>query len=180
MKLNSKILLQDLKAQTEKHISTIRQFQEFSDEQLNFRKSENSWTILECIEHLKKYADYYYPLMQTNIQESNTHSKEIFSTGILGNYFANSMLVTKKTKKMKTPKDKNPLGEQLSRENISYFLQQQDFLLDILEKAENVNLEKVKIPISIAKLIKLKLGDTLRFVIYHNERHIIQAQNVLK
>jgi hypothetical protein len=55
--------------------------------------------------------------METNIQKSNTHSKETFSTGFLGNYFANSMLVTKKTKKMKTPKDKNPLGENLTKES---------------------------------------------------------------
>ncbi|RXM56703.1 hypothetical protein BOQ60_25350, partial [Chryseobacterium sp. CH1] len=31
-----------------------------------------------------------------------------------------------------------------------------------------IDLEKTKTSISISKLIKLKLGDTFRFVIYHN------------
>ena len=180
MKLNSKILLQDLKNQTEKHIETCKDFLALSDEKLRFRKTESSWNILECIEHLKKYADYDYPLMETNIQKSNTHSKEIFSTGSLGNYFANSMLVTKKTKKMKTPKDKNPLGENLTKESILIFLEQQKLLLQILENSEKIDLGKIKIPISIAPFVKIKLGDTLRFIVYHNERHIVQAQNILK
>ena len=180
MKLNSKILLQDLKNKTEKHIETCKDFLALSDEKLRFRKTESSWNILECIEHLKKYADYYYPLMETNIQKSNTHSKETFSTGSLGNYFANSMLVTKKTKKMKTPKDKNPLGENLTKESILIFIEQQKLLLQILETSEKIDIGKIKIPISIAPFVKIKLGDTLRFIVYHNERHIVQAQNILK
>ena len=62
MKLNSKILLQDLKNKTEKHIETCKDFLALSDEKLRFSKIECPWNILECIEHLKKYADYFYPL----------------------------------------------------------------------------------------------------------------------
>ena len=43
-----------------------------------------------------------------------------------------------------------------------------------------IDLGKIKIPISIAPFVKIKLGDTLRFIVYHNERHIVQAQNILK
>jgi hypothetical protein len=48
----------------------------------------------------------------------------------------------------------------------------------LLDKAKNVSLGKTKTGISISKLIKLKLGDTFRFVIYHNIRHIEQAKRV--
>ena len=39
---------------------------------------------------------------------------------------------------------------------------------------------KTKTAISISKLMKLRLGDTFRFVTAHNERHLLQAENVLK
>ena len=52
-------------------------------------------------------------------------------------------------------------------------------LLEIIEKAEKVNLRKVKIPLSISKIIRFRLGDALMYVIYHNERHMQQALNVL-
>lgn len=177
MIFESKNLLKELKEQTEKHISINKKFLELSEEQLNFRKNENSWNILECIQHLVNYSEYYYALINYSIENSKTQPKETFSTGILGNYFVKSML---SKSRMKSPEDKNPFGESLSKDNILYFLEQQEFLLHILEKAENVDLEKIKIPISIAKFIKLKLGDTLRFIIYHNERHILQAQNISK
>ncbi|MEO9077333.1 MAG: DinB family protein, partial [Gelidibacter sp.] len=32
--------------------------------------------------------------------------------------------------------------------------------------------------ISISNLIKLKVGDTFRVVVYHNERHLVQANRI--
>ena len=40
--------------------------------------------------------------------------------------------------------------------------------------------DKTKTAISISKLIKLRLGDTFRVLIYHNERHIKQAERAIK
>ena len=48
-------------------------------------------------------------------------------------------------------------------------------MVEHLNNSRNINLNKVKTNITISKLIKLKLGDTFRFLTYHNERHIIQA-----
>ncbi len=59
------------------------------------------------------------------------------------------------------------------------FLESQKELLDIIKKAAHVSLRKVRIPISISKLIRLRLGDALMFVIYHNERHVQQVLNII-
>jgi uncharacterized protein (DUF2249 family) len=48
-------------------------------------------------------------------------------------------------------------------------------MLELLEIARSKNLNRIRTSISISKLIKLKLGDTLRVVIYHNGRHLQQA-----
>jgi hypothetical protein len=53
-------------------------------------------------------------------------------------------------------------------------------LLQILDLAAGVNIRKVKVPISISKIVRLRLGDALLFVAYHNERHIQQAINLMK
>ncbi len=53
-------------------------------------------------------------------------------------------------------------------------------LLDVLDMSKKVNLTKTKTGISISKWLKLRLGDTFRVVIYHNQRHILQAKKVLK
>ncbi|MFN5634134.1 MAG: DinB family protein, partial [Flavobacteriia bacterium] len=65
-------------------------------------------------------------------------------------------------------------------QDIEGFEKDQLELLNILTQAEEVNLRKVKVPISISKIIRLRLGDALQFVIYHNERHMQQAINIIE
>jgi hypothetical protein len=62
---------------------------------------------------------------------------------------------------------------------IAEFIEQQEKSLALLRKAKRVDLNKIRVPISIAKFIKLKLGDTFLFLVAHNYRHILQADRVL-
>ncbi|HIA10981.1 MAG TPA: DinB family protein [Flavobacteriales bacterium] len=90
------------------------------------------------------------------------------------------MLPKEKLNKMKTFKSMNPIGSNLDKTVLEKFLSQQKTLLELLQQAEKVSLTKNKTGISISKWIKLKLGDTFRIVIYHNLRHVIQAEKVIK
>lgn len=73
----------------------------------------------------------------------------------------------------------NPIHSNLSTTTITVFIGQQQQLLKLLQAARMVNLNKVKTRISISRFVKIKLGNTFRFVIYHNQRHILQAKRVL-
>ncbi|MFC0345495.1 DinB family protein [Epilithonimonas hispanica] len=111
--------------------------------------------------------------MKTNLLQLD------FKTGFLGNYFASMMLPKEKLNKMKTLKISNLIHNLLDKSVIDEFIKQQNKMLELLEKAKTVDWEKTKTSISISKFIKLKLDDTFRFVIYHNLRHINQAENTL-
>ena len=63
---------------------------------------------------------------------------------------------------------------------INEFIQHQQKLLHLLEIARRRNLNSIHIPISISKMIRLKLGDMLRFLVAHEQRHMIQARNAIK
>jgi hypothetical protein len=180
MKIKSTQLLKELKANTENHIKRVSAFLEMSDTHLNHRHGPKSWTVLECIEHLNRYGDYYIPAIQESMEVSQEPVAEYFKSGMLGNYFAKTMLPKAKMTKMSTFKDKNPLGSALDKATIRRFNQQQLDMLDLLEFAATKDLNAIKIPITISRFIKFKLGDTFRFLIYHNERHIQQAERVVK
>ena len=72
----------------------------------------------------------------------------------------------------------NPANSQLDKRVIDEFLDQQKEMLRLLEASNKVSLNKARTNISISKLIRLKLGDTFRFVIYHNQRHLVQALKI--
>src|SRR5690606_10459752 len=122
---------------------------------LNTRLSNDSWSILECIEHLNLYGNFYLPELNNRIAQSDTTAILFFKSGWLGNYFANSMLPQKKLNKMKTFHSMNPIYSQLTPQAIDNFIAQQIQLLELLNQAKRVDWNKVKISISITPLIKL-------------------------
>ncbi len=180
MKISTTALLDELKSKTGQHLQYAEALLLKPEIELNFRISANSWSALECLEHLNRYGNFYIPEISQKISSSQTTSKSDFKPGLIGNYFAKSMLPKEKLNTMKTLKAMNPIHSKLNKEVVNEFIKQQHQLLDLLERAGSVDLEKTKTAISISKLITLKLGDTFRFVIYHNARHIAQAEKVLK
>lgn len=128
-----------------------------------------------------RYGDFYLPAIERAILSGDSvHASPVFTSGLIGDYFANLMRVKNgKIVRMKTPASKNPLGSELSVTTIDRFLKQQEMLRSLLERSRHVDLMKTKVPISLAKFIRLRLGDTFRFFVYHIERHIWQAENVL-
>jgi len=179
MKISTSALLNELKERTSQHLEYAQTLIQKTERELNFRNSQDSWSALECLEHLNRYGDFYIPEITNRTDAAKIPTKDIFKPGILGNYFAKSMLPKENLNKMKTLKIMNPIHSQLNKTVIERFISQQKQLLSLLEKAQNIDLEKTKTSISISKLIKLKLGDTFRFVIYHNERHIEQIKRIL-
>ena len=171
-------LTQTLIEQTRQLINHAEKLKGYDLPSLIYRNDQNSWNILECLEHLNLYGEFYLPEIENKIKKSTTKKEDNFKPGFLGNYFANSMLPKGKMKKMKTFKDKNPLNSPLNKNVIDEFLEQQSKLLDLLNKSRNVSLNKIKISISIARFIKLKLGDTFRFYINHMIRHFNQIERI--
>lgn len=181
MTISANQLLSELKSMTADHLEFAKSLLNESDENLNFRSSEKSWSILECLEHLNFYGNFYLPEIDNRMNENQFIAcKAEFKSGILGNYFAEMMLPKEKLNKMKTLKKTDPIHKTLDKSVIEEFIRQQNKMLGLLEKANLIDLEKTKTSISISKWIKLKLGDTFRVVVYHNLRHIRQAENLRK
>lgn len=180
MKISTSELINDLIARTKNVINEAERFSQLSLEQLNWQPAPKKWSILECIEHLNRYGDFYLPEIERQIQHAKkTNEATTFKSGWLGNYFANSMLPKEKLNKMNTFKSMNPTGSQLDLSHLQKFISQQKQLLHFLHQARQVDLVKTKTAISISKWIKLRLGDTFRVVIYHNQRHMVQANRNL-
>ena len=179
MKTTSEQLIEDLIERIRQHLNATEKFKMLSDSYLNKRPAPESWSVLECIEHLNLYGDFYLPEIGKRIRNSRYPAEHNFKSGWLGNYFANSMLPKEKLNKMKTFKDKNPIGSRLDRKTLDRFTNQQHQMLKLLEQARNISLNRTRTAISISNLIRLKLGDTFRFVVYHNQRHIVQAEKAV-
>jgi len=173
-------LIHSLQADTRQIILTTKQLLGQDPDLLTAQPAPGKWSIAQAIEHLNTYGRYYLPAIKKGIDESNTRTSEFFKPGWFGEYFTNSMKPTpdKQIKnKMKAMKGYRPEIKLDSKKVLEEFLQQQYQLLELLEQATKHDIGRIRIPISIARIIKLKLGDTFRFVIAHHQRHFVQCEN---
>jgi len=179
MKMNSHTYLKQLEALTFEFLLEVELLQAEPLNNLNFKVDKDTWSVLETLEHLNLYGDFYIPELTKRIEQSKFPSSEIFNSGVLGGYFVNILKPRPKLNTMKTLKDKNPNGSSLNKSVLERFVNQQKQMLEIIKQSQRVNLTKTKTGISISNFIKLRLGDTLGVVVFHNQRHIIQAKNAL-
>ena len=61
MTFNKEELLQDLAELTRINLNEAERLLAHSIEQLNQREAEGKWSVLECMEHLNRYGDFYIP-----------------------------------------------------------------------------------------------------------------------
>lgn len=178
--MQSEQLIQNLLEQTQQSIHQAKGFKNMDKLKLIWRKDATSWNVLECLEHLNLYAEFYLPEIERQIKQSTTQPDTYFKSGILGNYFVKSIFPKERLNRMKTFKDKNPLNKNLDHSVIDSFITNQTRLLDLLHQAQKVSLNRVKIRTSIHRFIRLKLGDAFQFYVYHIFRHFQQIERILK
>ncbi|HZH99934.1 MAG TPA: DinB family protein [Flavisolibacter sp.] len=182
-KFKSEDLIRDLKEDVEKLIAAAEHIKSGDKNKLVYQLDKKKWSIVQILEHLNAYGRYYIPVMEKEINGSKAGRNAWFETGFWGNYFTNSMKPTNvyeirnKMKAMKAYTFPNSLNvDQVLKE----YIDQKRQLLELLDKSKNTNLNAIKIPITLTKLIRLKLGDALRFLIAHEQRHMVQARNTMK
>ncbi len=179
-------LIQIVSNITNENISNVKKYVgKLSETQLTWRPNPGVWSVSEVLAHLNEYANFYHPTIQRRIDTTRfTSTKEAFVSSPLGRSAWKSMKLgnAKNVKrKFKAPKDYNPTydAQLVTGDEFPTFLKSQEVLLSLFEKAQTVNMRRVKVPISISKIVRLRLGDALLFVVYHNQRHVQQIINLV-
>jgi hypothetical protein len=139
------------------------------------------WSVAQVVEHLNSYGRYYLPLLQQALEKARPSTSSAYKPGWLGEYFTNMMLPKDGAvqNRMKAFKNHRPSPDIDSKKVLDEFLQQEQLLLQLLAKSRNADISRIRIPVSIAPVIKIKAGDTLRFIIAHHQRHFVQIENTL-
>lgn len=176
-------LLNELEDDVRKIIAVSDHLKGLEKGKLIYQSSPDKWSVVQVLEHLNAYGRYYLPAIEKAITEDKGGKDAWFHSGRLGNYFTNSMKpknvyeIKNKMKSLKDYKFPNSLNVDIV---LREFADQKTKLMQLLQMARERNLNSIRIPITISKLIRLKLGDIFRFLIAHEQRHMIQARNTLK
>lgn len=184
--MTTKELIQELSSNTTQSLEHLTQnFKHLSKNQRSWKKDENAWNINEIFAHLNAFATYYHAtfLYKFEITKFKQPNDEFISSPLGRSAWKSMKLGNAKNVKRKfnAIRTMNPrFNEELATESsVEDFEKNIHQLTEIIERAVTVNIRKVKIPISFSKIVRLRLGDALLYVVYHNERHVQQALNLI-
>ena len=148
--------------------------------------SPDKWSAAQVIEHLNTYNRYYLPEIGKGISKSGkdlSASTAEFTPGWFGAYFTKMMRPTEDGRiknKMKAAKIFSPEKSVNVEAVFNEFIQHQNKLLQLLEVAKRRNLNTIHVPVTQGRFFRFRLGDMFRYLVAHEQRHMIQARNAVK
>lgn len=179
---NKQSLIAELLDRIELIKAGTQPFLRLTDEQLNGRPHPDAWSIAEIFEHLNIIHTSYIRSIISRITSAPDVRTDTFKSSWLGDWLYSTIMPRPDGSvfKMKTLKSLHPGNGNLNgHEVLQRFLQQCDGIDDILRHVATKNLQKIRIPFASTRFLQLRLGDNLRYLVAHSERHLLQAQRVM-
>lgn len=180
--VSSEVLLDQLQTDVREIILQASRLKQTELFLLNQSPAVDKWSVAQVLEHLNIYCRYYSKAIEKKLHLHQTKPAAVFQPGWLGNYFTKLMKPSadnRVVKKMKAPSFARPSLNPDAKQMLEEFLTHQHHLLNLLQISRSANLNSVKIPISLSRFVTLRLGDTYRFFIAHEERHFIQINQII-
>jgi hypothetical protein len=182
-KYKTEDLINELKADVHKIIAVAQQMKEEDQAKLVYQHQKEEWSVVQIIEHLNSYNRFYLQQIDRALSKRVDMRNAWFNSSFWGEYFTKTMRPTNifevknKMKAMKNHTFPNSLNVNTV---FNEFLEHQQKLLQLLEISRDRDLNAIKVPITLSKFIKFKLGDAFRFLVAHEQRHIVQARNTMQ
>jgi hypothetical protein len=175
-------LITELLDRTELIKASTQSFLRLTDDQLNFKPDTAQWSIAETFEHLNISNGIYIRSILARISGAPDVKADKYTSGWIGDLVYSKIMPRPDGTvfKMKTGKLSCPPGGVLDGpDTLHRFLQQCDMIDDILRHSATKDMQRIRIPLSFSSFVKLRLGDILRYLIAHCERHLLQAHRVM-
>src|SRR5580698_2010277 len=157
-------------------------FLRLTDEQLGFSPGPGTWSIVEIFAHLNLSNEIYVRYILPRVTLAPDRSPDEFRSSWLGDWAYEKIVPRADGSifKMKTAKSVLPVKpNEDPKEVLHTFHRSCDAMDDILRHSATKDLRRIRIPFHFVPLLRFSLGETMRFLIAHNERHLLQAQRLV-
>ena len=148
---------------------------------LDAKPDPKTWSIAEVIQHLNLTFDLYLPRIVEGLKDA-ADAEEVMDEYPLSAMTAlmikgtapkgNKRKWHSKTFKFFVPDVKN------EEETFSRFEDQHRLFVDLLKRMRHKQHAKVKIVSAAGPMLKFRLGEAAAFLLAHQERHLVQADEV--
>src|SRR5262249_49387090 len=153
-----------------------------SAEQINWKPSEDEWSIGQCFDHLI-IANRPFLTVIEEIQQGRRRRRAWERVPLLPRLFGKLLIGALRAdagRKVKAPRALHPSTSQIPVAIIAGFVEQHDRLLHLMEGTGGLELERITITSPVARLITYSLMDAYRLIVVHEQNHFVQATRLLQ
>lgn len=177
----------ELLATNQAIIQTVEaQFEPLRLDQLNWKPEPQKWSILQCFEHLNLTNDPYLHYGARSIARALNNPGRINPTyrpGLIGQWMLNTFGLPPDQRIRKVKKAPGYLSPQQDSSRLDFqvltrFLDNQRRLIDLLEVSNRVDWTRTRFRGCAGRWVHFRLGDAVRIMTSHNQRHLLQAQRL--
>lgn len=166
---------------SESFLSEIKKLNELSDAQLNWKPTEDSWSIAECIEHLSITNQLYFDEIEKQFSEKQITCKDE-ETSVKHSFFGKLIIRAvdpSNIKKTKTFTVFQPSKSYITKDSITKLIEVQKSLINLISSSINLDTNRYSMSSPASKLIRESFSDVLEIIRLHNKRHLIQIEKLL-
>jgi hypothetical protein len=156
-------------------------FSLLNQNQINWRPEPSRWSIGQCLDHLIVSNTTYFPAFEKLI--SHSYRLSFFQKlnpfkKLAGPIMAGSLGPNLK-RKLTAPKIFEPSSGSIPADIVQNFLKHQQILKNYFRQLLNLDTKNLIMASPVTPFITYTLHDAMQILVVHEQRHILQAENVL-
>ncbi len=174
----------ELKSRISAVLETVElEFRPLTEAQLRWKPAPGKWSIVECLQHLNLAERFYIRNIQHKVDQLGMIQTNPIDQAIESDWIGKAMLyVIDPQVKIKLPAPgmlRPRRAEDLDPTDVvNQFVELQILLRDLLNKAVYLDWNQDKVMTMYGNWLKIRLGDAVRMLVAHTERHMNQAMRV--
>jgi hypothetical protein len=153
-----------------------------SDARFTWQRAPESWSVVQCIDHLNATAREYLPMLDEGIADAirrGLYNPGPYAYNWIGRLMA--WVVDPSTRiRARAPKAFQPPVGRPRHDVMAAFRAYQVQYIDRLRQANGLDLARARVPSPVARWIRMPLGSGFAMMIAHERRHLQQARRVIE
>lgn len=150
-----------------------------SSEQLNWKPAPESWSVGQCLDHLIKSNEEFYP--ELDKLAAGTRKNTLWQSvsplsGIAGAFLVSSL--KKDSQKVKTNQKMTPPSD-IPSDIVERFSEHQSQFIEKIRSASDADWHKTVLTSPFVKIMTYRMDVGLSALIEHEKRHVRQAKRVM-
>ena len=152
--------------------------------QLNWKPSDDKWSIAQCLEHMLVGANLYGENIGQAIKRAQGKGLHAPADLQPRHTVAGALIlrVVEPTAKrvMSSPEIFDPARSQVSNDVLNRFVQSHENIAELMSECDGLDFNRLKLSSPVSFLIRINAADAFEILVNHAERHLNQADRVRK